>query len=184
MAFVGSVGGVGAPARGSFVCGRANGCAVSDARSSGAALCGARAQRVRARHAVADVTMVSMKAKNAARAFRTIETKEQLDAVISTGKLVVVKFGSPSCRSCKFLEKECPFISREFSQDTVDFVQLNLKESRDLFKELGIKTMPTVHLYRLDKGLLEEMAVAPNQISKLKELIALHEPLADQLARP
>lgn len=90
------------------------------------------------------------------REVRTLKDYKRVVIDENEGKLVVVWFYSPWCRSCKGVSKGFQALSREYQKD-VKFVQVPvLSDNATLHQGLGIKSVPFVHLYHPISGLVEE----------------------------
>jgi thiol-disulfide isomerase/thioredoxin len=87
-----------------------------------------------------------------------IETIEDYKSVVADekDKIVVVRFYSPVCRSCKATEA----YYHKLCQDNPDikFVEVpTTKDNAFLHKGLGVQTFPFGHIYHPDVGLVEEL---------------------------
>ena len=97
---------------------------------------------------------------NTRRKPERIETIEEYKSVVAdeTEKLVVVRFYSPVCRSCKAAEKYFHKLCRE--NPDVKFVELpTTKDNSFLHEGLGVETFPFGHIYHPDAGLVEELKI-------------------------
>lgn len=89
-------------------------------------------------------------------------------------KLVVVDFYTDWCGPCKLVAPEIERMARESDPSKVQYAKLNCgltNDSKKLAISLGIKALPTFHLYREAK--LQTMMTG-NKVKALEELICKH----------
>lgn len=89
-----------------------------------------------------------------------VETIEEYKAEVveEADKIVVVRFYSPVCKTCKAAEKYYNKLCRE--NPDVKFVELpTTKDNKFLHEGLGVKSFPFGHIYHPDAGLVEELKI-------------------------
>ena len=91
------------------------------------------------------------------------------------GKLLVVKYYAPWCRSCLNVKPQFEKVAeRPSSQEAAEFVECDAGASRALFCLADIKRMPCVHVYR--DGTLVDTRMINNKplFETFEERFALH----------
>eukprot|EP00586_Coscinodiscus_wailesii_P022982 CAMPEP_0172500282 /NCGR_PEP_ID=MMETSP1066-20121228/136404_1 /TAXON_ID=671091 /ORGANISM="Coscinodiscus wailesii, Strain CCMP2513" /LENGTH=135 /DNA_ID=CAMNT_0013274427 /DNA_START=399 /DNA_END=802 /DNA_ORIENTATION=- len=87
-------------------------------------------------------------------------------------KIVVVRFFSTWCRSCKAAAPAFYRMVATQSPDNVIFVEVPLlKENAFLHAGLGVPSVPFGHIYHPEAGLVEEMKISRKFIRKFEEAL-------------
>ena len=82
-------------------------------------------------------------------------------------QIVVVRFFASWCRSCKATKPHFNKLVRQFSKESVKFVQVPLtKDTAYLQQGLDVPSVPFAHIYHPEAGLVEEMKVSKPHFSK------------------
>jgi thiol-disulfide isomerase/thioredoxin len=85
-------------------------------------------------------------------------------------QLVCVRFYAPWCRACRAVEPSFRRLPRDYPG--VKFVEVPLtKENAYLHKGLGVPSLPFVHLYHPDVGLVEERKINKNVFGEFKNVL-------------
>ncbi|CAM9199002.1 unnamed protein product [Phaeothamnion confervicola] len=100
-----------------------------------------------------------------------ITTEAELNQILTCSPLnpVVVKFVSPACRACKALQK--PTAALALKHEHVRFVEVDVFEARELKRALGIRVVPTVHVYAGPLGRVFAESLGPSKFGQLNDLI-------------
>jgi len=82
-------------------------------------------------------------------------------------QIVVVRFFASWCRSCKASKPQFNKVVTQFVPSNVKFVELPLtKETQYLHEGLGVPSVPFVHIYHPEAGLVEEMKMSKPHFAK------------------
>eukprot|EP00980_Cylindrotheca_fusiformis_P028714 scaffold22639_cov105-Cylindrotheca_fusiformis.AAC.8 len=94
-------------------------------------------------------------------------------------KLIVLKFYASFCRSCKALAPKMLSIMRDEQLHGLPIVWAefeSMRSNKDLFRSLGIMTLPTIHFYDGSPsgggGLVENFPCPPSKLPLLKKKLA------------
>lgn len=87
--------------------------------------------------------------------------------------IVVVKFYSPWCRTCKAMAPLFKKLANSLSDDdTIKFVQVAVTQDNALLHQgLGIPSVPFGHVYHKDAGLVEERKLKKQDFGKFKTVL-------------
>lgn len=89
-------------------------------------------------------------------------------------KLCVVDFYTDWCGPCKMIAPELERLAREADPSRVVYAKLNCgatNDSKKLAMALGIKALPTFHLYRASKV---QSSMTGAKVKALQELVEKH----------
>ncbi len=89
------------------------------------------------------------------------------EQVLFSGKPVLVDFWAPWCGPCKMLAPAVAEVAAELTE--VDFVKVNVDQSRDYASRFGVMNIPTLLLFK-DGDLIAKQVGALNK-AKLKEFV-------------
>ncbi|CAJ1966059.1 unnamed protein product [Cylindrotheca closterium] len=106
-----------------------------------------------------------------------IQTEEEYRKLITAfpNKLIVVKFFATFCRSCKSLAPKMLAVMKDDQLEGLPILWAEFsahRRNKDCFKRLGVITIPTVHIYDGDRGLVENFPCPPSKVSLLKKKLA------------
>ncbi len=73
------------------------------------------------------------------------QTKENLDEIVSTNKLVLVDYHASWCGPCKVISPLLDVISNDID---ILIVKLDIDNNNELTMSEGIKSVPTLKLYK------------------------------------
>ncbi len=77
-------------------------------------------------------------------------TQQEFDKLVSSDNVVLVDIGSKHCGGCKKLE---PVVDEVSKAQAIKVVKIDLYDNRQLAKELGIESVPTLILYKSNKAI-------------------------------
>ncbi|CAB1117902.1 unnamed protein product [Ectocarpus sp. CCAP 1310/34] len=102
-----------------------------------------------------------------------IKSKAEYDEILrhNINSLVVIKFFAPWCRSCKALDVKYRRMAVE--NDDVKFVEIDVHQSPDLKKVLGVRAVPTVKLHAGPLGQVASFTCGPRKAPELARKIQL-----------
>jgi thiol-disulfide isomerase/thioredoxin len=85
-------------------------------------------------------------------------------------QIVVVRFFANWCRSCKATKPHFNKLVNSYSDDSVKFVEVPLtKETAYLQQGLDVPSVPFVHIYHPEAGLVEEMKASKPHFSEFRK---------------
>lgn len=89
-------------------------------------------------------------------------------------QIVVVKFFSTWCRSCKAMAPLYKKLANSQSDNpNIKFVQVPVTQKNALLHQgLGIPSVPFGHIYHKEAGLVEELKIKKQDFSDFKEVLA------------
>lgn len=76
-------------------------------------------------------------------AVKHVEEKELKEEIFKTGKLVLVDFFATWCGPCRMLAPELEKVA-EVVKDFAEVVKVDVDENRNLAKEYGVMSVPTL----------------------------------------
>lgn len=123
--------------------------------------------------AAADSTQAPLSSKGVYQIRSEAEYRQLLQA--HPDKLIVLKFFASFCRSCKALEPKMLAIMRDEQLQDLPILWAEFQSQRsnkDLFRSLGIITLPTIHFYDGSRGLVENFPCPPTKVPLLKKKLA------------
>ncbi|MCF0055423.1 thioredoxin domain-containing protein [Dyadobacter sp. CY356] len=88
--------------------------------------------------------------------------REEYTASLKSDKLVLVDFGSRYCGACKKLAPAVDSIKNE-QAGTLKVVKIEAYENKELVKELGITSLPTLVLYKNNEVIWKKIGVTPKK---------------------
>ncbi|CAM9345306.1 unnamed protein product [Ectocarpus fasciculatus] len=102
-----------------------------------------------------------------------VKSKAEYDEILrhNSNSLVVIKFFAPWCRSCKALDVKYRRMAVE--NDDVKFVEIDVHQSPDLKKVLGVRAVPTVKLHAGSLGQVASFTCGPRKAPELARKIQL-----------
>ena len=92
--------------------------------------------------------------------------------VLKATKPVVVKFGSKTCGPCILLAAALKDVAPEYSEDEVQFFDVDVEESPVTAKRYGIMTIPVLLL--IQGGEVKQRFMGNQSRSKLTKLVESH----------
>lgn len=98
-----------------------------------------------------------------------INGSEFKDKVSAAGVPVVVDFWAPWCGPCKAIAPILEELAAEMG-DAVSIYKVNVDDNQDLARELGIRAIPTLMLYR--EGKLADQMVGVTSKEDLKRRLS------------
>mmetsp|Transcript_18314 Transcript_18314/g.18391 ORF Transcript_18314/g.18391 Transcript_18314/m.18391 type:complete len:205 (-) Transcript_18314:80-694(-) len=101
---------------------------------------------------------------------KLLSTLDELDAALCTSRLVVVKFFAPWCRSCRMVTKQLNSLASKYGQ-TVDFYEVSMEHSEEMFEKLEVHSMPTFQVYYAGQK-IDHFSVGPSRARLVSEKIA------------
>lgn len=103
---------------------------------------------------------------------KKINNGQELNEVLDSNDLVIVKWGAPWCGPCRVIEKSIESIEKS-NADTAEFLEVDVDEAdEDFVASSGIRNIPVLQFFKdgdlIDKtvGLITEQDL----INKIKEL--------------
>jgi len=102
-------------------------------------------------------------------ALKHITTEEEFTSEVKEASgLVIIDFWAPWCGPCKMLG---PIFEKAAEDDSdVTFIKVDIDEAEEIASNLGIRSIPTLKIFKDGKEVDESMgAMSPDQ---LKEFIA------------
>ncbi|MBE9462793.1 thioredoxin domain-containing protein [Dyadobacter subterraneus] len=88
--------------------------------------------------------------------------REEYTASLKSDKLVLVDFGSRYCGSCKKLAPIVDSIKNE-QASSLKVIKIEAYENKDLVKELGVVSLPTLVLYKNNEVIWKKTGVTPKK---------------------
>lgn len=83
----------------------------------------------------------------AADAVKAITDKAEFDALVASGKTVIVDYWAPWCRNCKKIAPVYERLAAELG-DKATFVKVDTTQLEDLAAEQGVEALPTLHVFK------------------------------------
>lgn len=109
---------------------------------------------------------------------QNIRDERDLQNLLTSAKpdgLVVVKFHATLCSSSKKIESKYEETASEFSDmagpGTVHFAQINYDQNQELCQQMGIESLPHVHIFSGKKGKIADFSIAPSKFDTLPSLL-------------
>lgn len=103
------------------------------------------------------------------------ERQYQLLLQSNPDKLVVVKFYASYCQACRALAPKFVAVKEDEQMQGLPVIWAEYQSSRnskDLFRQIAVLTLPTVHFYDGSRGLIENFPCGPAKIPMLKKKLA------------
>ena len=106
-----------------------------------------------------------------------LQTERQYHLLLQSHpeKLVVVKFYASYCQACRALAPKFIAVKQDPQMQGLPIIWAEYQSSRtskDLFRQIGVLTLPTVHFYDGSRGLIENFPCGPAKIPLLKKKLA------------
>jgi calmodulin len=106
-----------------------------------------------------------------------LETERQYHLLLQShpDKLVVVKFYASYCQACRALAPKFVAVKQDPQMQDLPVIWAEFQSSRtskDLFRQLAVLTLPTVHFYDGSRGLIENFPCGPARVPLLKKKLA------------
>jgi len=105
-----------------------------------------------------------------------LSTEEDHLALLAAnpGKIIVLKFYAPWCRTCKGLEPKFVQVSKDpkYSNLPLLFAQMSVQNNKSYIKSLEILALPSIHINAGIDGIVENFPCGPRKIPILKNKIA------------
>ncbi|KAF9417746.1 hypothetical protein BGZ94_009877 [Podila epigama] len=99
---------------------------------------------------------------------KVIESTEEFNELIGSGKKVIVDFYADWCGPCKVIGPKFEKFATEEANQDVTFVKVNVDDLGDVSQKAGIRAMPTFQTYHNGAKTGEVLGA---DITKLKALI-------------
>ncbi|MCP5369237.1 MAG: thioredoxin [Rickettsiaceae bacterium] len=96
-----------------------------------------------------------------------ISDKDFQQEVLDSKKLVLIDFWAPWCGPCKMLGPILEDLANEMQN--VKIVKINIDENLEVPSQLGIRSIPTLMLYKAGQNISTKVGVLPK--NSLKEWI-------------
>ncbi|CAM9111217.1 unnamed protein product [Discosporangium mesarthrocarpum] len=118
-------------------------------------------------------TVESNTQESAQSAVRRIATEEEYYGVLAANPdtLVVVKFFAPWCRSCKAMDLRYQRLAKE--NPDIQFFDVDVADSPDLKKALGVRVVPFVKLHAGMLGQIASFTCGPRKVPQLERKLSL-----------
>lgn len=98
------------------------------------------------------------------------EYKEKV--VDEAESIMVVRFFSPFCRSCKASEAQFYRLAADYHEEGVKFAEVPLsKDNVVLHEALGVPSLPWTHIYHPEAGLVEERKVSKKHVEEVRKCL-------------
>ncbi|CAM9577944.1 unnamed protein product [Pylaiella littoralis] len=112
-----------------------------------------------------------------------VKSNTEYDAILreNNNTLVVIKFFAPWCRSCKALDVKYRRMAVKYEK--VTFVEIDVHQSPELKKALGVRAVPTVKLHAGSLGQVASFTCGPKKAPDLERKIKLCEDVPGMAAR-
>ncbi|KAJ3249213.1 hypothetical protein HDU78_005353 [Chytriomyces hyalinus] len=98
---------------------------------------------------------------------QTIESNEQYEAALKSGKTVIVDWSATWCGPCKMISPVFVKLAEEFTN--IVFIKVDVDEVPDAAEEAGISSMPTFQVYQDSKKVDEMIGANPAKLRGLLE---------------
>lgn len=95
-------------------------------------------------------------------------TMDEFKNMVNKETPVLVDFTATWCGPCKLMKPDLVRLTKNYSHD-VKVIYIDVDQNKDLVNEIGIKAMPTLHLYK--KGRLVRKQVGMQSYAQLKRFI-------------
>ncbi|CAM9247529.1 unnamed protein product [Hapterophycus canaliculatus] len=104
---------------------------------------------------------------------KLIKSRAEYEALLreNSDNLVVIKFFAPWCRSCKALDVK--YRRMAVAYEDVKFVEVDVHQSPELKKALGVRAVPTVKLHAGLLGQVASFTCGPRKAANLERKIKL-----------
>lgn len=105
-------------------------------------------------------------------------THADFDAVVSGPGIAVVDFWAPWCGPCRMMEPILGEIAVEYAHRDVRVVKVNVDEAPDTAAEFGIRSIPTLVVFRHGEPLYEMVGLVSKPVleRELAELLGAGPP--------
>lgn len=102
----------------------------------------------------------------------SINSKEQLDAVMTSTTPAVIDFWASWCAPCRAMEPHFEAISQSYPEDTVKFYKLSTEEHPELARIFNVRSIPTT-IFVLNGTVVDHAigAMDANKLGKRVELL-------------
>jgi thioredoxin 1 len=91
-------------------------------------------------------------------------SKEQLFELQKSGNKILVQYTASWCGPCRQLSPRLSIISNSY--DNIAFVKIDVDENMELAKDLGIRSVPTVIIYKGNELVNRSQGVQPDGFYK------------------
>ncbi|KAI8827823.1 Allergen Cop c 2 [Chytriomyces cf. hyalinus JEL632] len=98
---------------------------------------------------------------------QTIESNEQYEAALKSGKTVIVDWSATWCGPCKMISPVFVKLAEEFTN--VVFIKVDVDEVPDAAEAAGISSMPTFQVYQDSQKVDEMIGANPAKLRGLLE---------------
>lgn len=95
-------------------------------------------------------------------------TSQQLEEMKSNGDKVLVDFFATWCGPCKMLIPRLELLSTQYPD--IKFVKIDVDQNREFAMNMGIRSVPMVHVYNGETLVHTSIGVQPD--SKYKEILS------------
>jgi thioredoxin 1 len=101
-------------------------------------------------------------------------TKENLDEVINSEKVVMVDFWAEWCMPCKMMEPVTEELANEMDGDKVTIAKCDVQTQQELAQKYSIFSIPTMLIFKNGKVMDQVVGVVPKKVleDKIKANIA------------
>ncbi|KAJ3238794.1 hypothetical protein HDU81_007183 [Chytriomyces hyalinus] len=98
---------------------------------------------------------------------QTIESNEQYEAALKSGKTVIVDWSATWCGPCKMISPVFVKLAEEFTN--IVFIKVDVDEVPDAAEAAGISSMPTFQVYQESQKVDEMIGANPAKLRGLLE---------------
>jgi thioredoxin 1 len=95
-----------------------------------------------------------------------IKSTSEWDSLISNKKLVAADFWAPWCPYCMRLKPVFDAIAKDYGEQNIKFVKVNVDEQPDLAARHGIQGIPVIKFFCENKEVGEVVGYVPQQMLK------------------
>ncbi|KIM35621.1 hypothetical protein M413DRAFT_449666 [Hebeloma cylindrosporum] len=98
-----------------------------------------------------------------------INSYEEFQTAINSGKPVLIDFFTPECVPCKPVSGALEILSKRAEYTGVDFYKVNVHEQEKISNELGVRFVPTFILFKDGDKVSDLVGANPRKLPALVE---------------